>query len=85
MKFTSLFRRRPTLPDFSTMTQAQFVASMTELCEKGMLTCTRGNPGEDGAQYALAWMPLDHPENFSAEVREQHAANMLRIASQEQS
>ena len=51
-------------------------SSLVELCEAGLLTCTRGSPGEDGATYALAWLPLDNPEQYSNEVRERHNANM---------
>ncbi len=49
---------------------------LVELCDRGLLTCTRGNPGEYGATYALAWLPLDNPEQYSNEVRERHSANM---------
>jgi hypothetical protein len=79
VKIENPFRRGPALPDFSKMTQAEFVAAVTELCEKGMVTCTRGTPGADGAQYALAWLPLDNPQNFSAEIRARHALNMQRM------
>lgn len=48
-----------------------------ELCEAGLLTCTRGTPGDDDAEYAVGWMPLDgeHPD----EVRARHAANRRRL------
>lgn len=52
---------------------------IVELCDRGLLTCTRGSPGEDGATYAVAWLPLDNPDLFSDEVRERHNANMERF------
>jgi hypothetical protein len=54
-------------------------AALIELCERGLLTCTRGEPGSDGATYALAWLPLDDPEQYSETVREQHAENMKKF------
>jgi hypothetical protein len=33
----------------------------------------------DGATYALAWLPLDDPEQYSETVREQHAENMKKF------
>lgn len=56
-----------------------FRKAARDLCERGLITCTRGNPGDDDAQYALAWLPLDHPEQFSADVRKRHAANMAKF------
>ena len=53
-------------------------AALTELCDNGLLTCTRGEPGADGATYAVAWLPLDNPEQYSLEVRKQHDQNMRR-------
>lgn len=54
-------------------------AALVELCERGLITCTRGNPGDDDATYALAWMPLDNPEEYSADVRARHSANMASL------
>jgi hypothetical protein len=54
-------------------------AAAVELCEAGLITCTSGEPGDDEATYALAWLPLDHPEHFGADVREQHAENMAKL------
>ena len=53
--------------------------ALVELCEWGLLTCTRGEPGSDGATYALAWLPLDSPEDYSQAVRDRHAKNMRRL------
>ena len=53
--------------------------ALQELCARGLLTCTRGVPGELSATHALAWLPLDDPERYSAEVRERHAKNMARL------
>lgn len=51
-------------------------ASLAELCERGLLTCTSGEPGEPGSTYAVAWLPLDNPEQYPEEVRERHDRNM---------
>lgn len=56
-----------------------FRTAMIELCESGLLTCTRGRPGDDDATYAFSWLPLDNPEQFPEEVRERYAANMRAI------
>lgn len=70
------------LPDPTQMTRAQFRRSMRELCDQGLLTCTRGRPGDDDATYALAWLPLDQPESFPEDVRRRHAENMLRLRTE---
>lgn len=69
----------PALPDQSDMTVDQFRAAMTDLCERGLITCTHGRPGDDDATYALAWIPLDNPENYSPHIRELHAQNMAAL------
>ena len=51
-----------------------------DLCARGLLTCTHGHPGEPGATYALAWLPLDESEKYSPAVRRRHARNMRRFA-----
>lgn len=61
--------------------QKQLQAATIELCDAGLLTCTRGKPGEANAKYALAWLPLDNPEQFSEEVRAKHAENMRRCSA----
>jgi len=61
------------------MNEEEYIASVKECCERGLITCTRGEPGDDGATYALAWLPLDNPERFPPDVRERHAANMARL------
>ena len=50
-----------------------------ELCQAGILTCTRGDPGEPGATYALAWIPLDDPDQYPSEIRDRNAANLSRL------
>jgi hypothetical protein len=67
------------LTGFSGLTREEFRARMAELCERGLLTCTRGRPGDDDATYALGWLPLDGGNQFPPEVRERHRANMLRL------
>lgn len=57
-------------------------ASLVELCERGLLTCTSGNPGEAEATYAVAWLPLDIPERYSPKVRKRHARNMEKFGRQ---
>ena len=58
---------------------AEFKTAVVELCERGLLTCTRGDPGDDDATYAIAWAPLDHAEAYPEEVRDRHADNMGRL------
>ena len=58
--------------------------SLVELCERGLLTCTRGEPGSNDATYALAWLPLDNPEDYSQVVRDRHAENMRRPNSEKE-
>lgn len=55
-------------------------AALLGLCREGLLTCTKGEPGQPGASYALAWFPLDNSEEYSDEVRELHEKNMRRFA-----
>jgi hypothetical protein len=58
-------------------------SALVELCRRGLLTCTRGRPGEDGATYALAWLPLDRPEDYPLEVRARHDANRRALTGEE--
>jgi len=60
----------------------EFCAALIELCERGLLTCTSGNPGDDEATYALAWMPLDSSANYQQSVLERHAENLRRFGSE---
>jgi len=57
----------------------EYRAELIELCRRGVITCTRGNPGDDDATYALGWLPLDNPERYADAVREQHARNMRAL------
>lgn len=61
------------------LSASELRAALVELCERGLLTCTRGEPGSDDATYAVAWLPLDDPEQYSEAVREQHAENMKKF------
>lgn len=70
------------LPDPSRMTRTQFRRAMAELCERGLVTCTHGRPGDDDATYALTWLPLADPESFPEHVRRRHAENMLRLRTE---
>jgi hypothetical protein len=54
-------------------------ACLADLCESGLLTCTTGKPGLPGATYALAWLPLNNPENYSPDVIEQHSRNLKKL------
>ena len=67
------------LANVSSMSREEFRTTMAELCERGLLTCTHGRPGEDDARYAFGWLPLDRADQFPAEVRERHRINMLRL------
>jgi hypothetical protein len=59
-------------------------AATVELCEAGLLTCTRGKPSDEGATYALGWFPLDKPEQFSPEVQARHARNLHSFVLKEE-
>ena len=61
------------------LTADEFRAAITELCDRGLITCTRGVPGDDDATYALAWLKLDNPERYPATIRELHALNMQAL------
>lgn len=62
---------------------AELRSALRELCARGVLTCTRGRPGDDGALYALAWLPLDEPEKYPRAVRHRHRENMRRLGAHE--
>ena len=62
------------------MTETEFRSAVTELCDRGLVTCTCGTPGDDDATYALAWWPLDDPERYPASVRELHSRNQRALA-----
>jgi hypothetical protein len=55
---------------------------MQTLCERGLLTCTRGRPGDDDATYALGWLPLDDADTYPEEIRHRHSKNMLRLRTE---
>lgn len=61
------------------LSDADLRASAVELCEAGLLTCTSGNPGDEDASYAVAWLPLDEPDKYSAAVRRRHQENMRNL------
>lgn len=61
--------------------RAEFVAATKEACDAGFLTCTSGEIGADDATYALGWLPLNHPETFSEEVRQRHDENLAKWAT----
>lgn len=61
------------------MSRAEFKAAIHELINRGLITCTSGTAGEDGATYALAWLPLDNPNQFPEFIRRIHADRMLKL------
>lgn len=61
------------------VTAADLRAGLMELCRRGLLTCTRGQPGDTGATYALAWLPLDDADHYPESVRLRHTANMRAL------
>ena len=65
------------------LSEADLRHAAVELCQAGILTCTRGDPGEPGATYALAWLPLDNPDQYPVEVCERNAANLARLLNSE--
>lgn len=68
--------------DLHGLTAVELRAALVELCDRGLLTCTRGEPGLTDATYAVAWLPLDQPENYSQAVRDRHAENMRRLKAE---
>lgn len=65
------------------MPLAQRRRALIELCGCGLITCTRGRPGDENATYVLAWLPLDNPERYPEGVRRHHSQNMLRLRREE--
>ncbi len=65
---------------FCQLPERQLRTAAVQLCNKGLLTCTHGQPGDDDATYAVAWLPLDNPEQFSEEIQERHRRNMKRFS-----
>lgn len=61
------------------MTETEFRSAVADLCDRGLVTCTSGTPGDDDATYALAWLPLNDPETYPVSVRELHARNMQAL------
>ena len=61
------------------MRPSDLALGLRQACAAGVLTCTRGKPGEPGATYALAWLPLDRPEQFTQAVRDQHEKNRQQL------
>lgn len=63
------------------LTQAELTEAIKELLDAGLITCTRGVPGDYGSTYALAWLPLDNQENFGPEILAQHAKNFRKFSN----
>ena len=61
------------------LTLEEIRAAAIELCARGLLTCTRGQPGDDDATYAFAWLPLDDAHVYPANIRELHSQNMQAL------
>ena len=61
------------------MTKREWLRAMHELCDGGLLTCTRGKVGDDDATYALAAFPLNDPDRFPADIQELHLRNMAKF------
>ena len=68
------------IPMLANMPERDLRAALLELCKYGLLTCTSGQPGEKASTYALAWLPLDDPDQYPAEVKHRHAENLRRLA-----
>lgn len=64
------------------MPLAQRRRALIELCGHGLITCTRGSPGDTDATYALGWKPLDDADRYTEDVRRRHAENMLRLRTE---
>ena len=72
----------PILTAVARMPFAQRRRALIELCARGLLTCTRGRPGDEDATYALGWVPLDAPERYPAEIQRRHEENMRRLVGE---
>jgi len=59
--------------------ELEFIRELEARSAHALLTCTRGRPGEIGATYALAWLPLDEADRYPTEVHQRHAANMRAL------
>jgi hypothetical protein len=74
---------RSALAAVESMTEVEFREAMADLCDRGLLTCTRGHPGDDHATYALGWLPLDDADGYPEEIRRRHAENMSRLRTED--
>jgi hypothetical protein len=61
------------------MTRTEFCQALQELVAVGLITCTQGRPGDDDAQYAVAWLALNDPERYPPEIRARHERNIRRL------
>jgi hypothetical protein len=70
----------PEILDSVDMTATEFMEVYRKLVSDGLLTETTPETELHGPTFALSFMPLDNPENFSEEVRKQHEENMRKWA-----
>ena len=68
------------IPMLGNLPERDLRAALLKLCNCGLLTCTSRQPGEKASTYALAWLPLDDPDQYPAEVKHRHAENLRRLA-----
>lgn len=61
------------------MTESEIRVAVIEPRDRGVFTCTHGQPGDDDANYALAWIPLSKPERHTEHVRARHARNVQAL------
>ena len=64
------------IQSLASLSDSDLRAALIELCEAGLLTCTRGRPGSLRSSYAVVWLPLNASESFPPEVRARHSLNM---------
>jgi hypothetical protein len=67
------------LSSLANLSREQFTAACLDLCERGLLTCMKGEPGADDARYAMTHLPLDNPERHSPAALERYAANRKKL------
>lgn len=57
----------------------QLAASCADLCERGLLTLMRGAPGTADAHYALTYLDLDNPSQYSLEALARYRRNRAKL------
>lgn len=67
------------LSSLANLSREKFTAACRDLCDRGLITCMKGQPGADDARYALTHLPIDHPERHTSEALARYAANRRKL------